>query len=137
MAFSPKNEDDDEMLPEINLTPLIDVMLVLLIIFMVSTSVAVDTGLKINLPKGETTVSSLESDSIIIAMDAASKLSINGKVSQLESLDRDLKEAMLKEKTGVVIFKGDKKVGLETIIKIMDISNKSGATKFALAVDQG
>jgi biopolymer transport protein ExbD len=138
MAFAQKNDDDeDDFVSEINLTPLIDVMLVLLIIFMVSTSVAVDTGLKINLPKGETVSSTLDSDSIVIAMDAASKMTVNGKLTSLTALNEDLKSAILKEKTGIVIFKGDKTVGLEVIIKVMDISNRSGATKFALALDQG
>lgn len=137
MAFGLKDDDDDEGVNEINMTPLIDVMLVLLIIFMVSTSVAVDTGLKINLPKGETAFSTLEQGSIVIAMDSAGKMSLNGKLTSLEKLNEDLKMAILKEKTGVLIFKGDKTVGIETIIKVMDISNKSGATKFALALDQG
>jgi biopolymer transport protein ExbD len=138
MAFAQKNDDDeDDFVSEINLTPLIDVMLVLLIIFMVSTSVAVDTGLKINLPKGETVSSTLDNDSIVIAMDAASKMTVNGKVTTLTTLNEDLKNAIIKEKTGIVIFKGDKTVGLEVIIKVMDISNRSGATKFALALDQG
>jgi biopolymer transport protein ExbD len=112
-------------------------MLVLLIIFMVSTSVAVDTGLKINLPKGETVSSTLDNDSIVIAMDASSKMTVNGKLTSLTALNEDLKSAIIKEKTGIVIFKGDKTVGLEVIIKVMDISNRSGATKFALALDQG
>jgi biopolymer transport protein ExbD len=138
MAFAQKNDDDeDDFVSEINLTPLIDVMLVLLIIFMVSTSVAVDTGLKINLPKVETVSSTLDNDSIIIAMDAASKMTVNGKITSLTTLNEDLKNAIIKEKTGIVIFKGDKTVGLEVIIKVMDISNRSGATKFALALDQG
>lgn len=138
MAFAQKNDDDeDDFVSEINLTPLIDVMLVLLIIFMVSTSVAVDTGLKINLPKGETVSSTLDNDSIVIAMDAASKMTVNGKLTSLTALNEDLKSAIIKEKTGIVIFKGDKTVGLEVIIKVMDISNRSGATKFALALDQG
>ncbi len=137
MAFNLKDEEDDDVAPEINLTPLIDVMLVLLIIFMVSTSVAVDTGLKINLPKGETVASTLDNDSIIIAMDSLSNISVNGKRTNLEKLNEDLRAAILLEKTGVVIFKGDKTVGLEIIIKVMDISNRSGATKFALALDQG
>jgi biopolymer transport protein ExbD len=137
VAFNLKDEEDDDVAPEINLTPLIDVMLVLLIIFMVSTSVAVDTGLKINLPKGETVASTLDNDSIIIAMDSLSNISVNGKRTNLEKLNEDLRAAILLEKTGVVIFKGDKTVGLEIIIKVMDISNRSGATKFALALDQG
>lgn len=137
MAFNLKDEEDDDVAPEINLTPLIDVMLVLLIIFMVSTSVAVDTGLKINLPKGETVASTLDNDSIIIAMDSLSNISVNGKRTNLEKLNEDLRAAILLEKTGIVIFKGDKTVGLEIIIKVMDISNRSGATKFALALDQG
>jgi biopolymer transport protein ExbD len=138
MAFVQNNDDDeDDFVSEINLTPLIDVMLVLLIIFMVSTSVAVDTGLKINLPKGETVSSTLDNDSIVIAMDASSKMTVNGKLTSLTALNEDLKSAIIKEKTGIVIFKGDKTVGLEVIIKVMDISNRSGATKFALALDQG
>ena len=135
MSFSNK-DDGDDCVSEINLTPLIDVMLVLLIIFMVSTSVAVDTGLTINIPKGDTTVSTLQKESIILAMDSLQKMSVNGKISTFDTLNDDLKAAILKKNSGVVILKGDKTVSLESIVKIMDIVHKSGATKFALAVEQ-
>ena len=135
MSFSNK-DDGDDCVSEINLTPLIDVMLVLLIIFMVSTSVAVDTGLTINIPKGDTTVSTLQKESIILAMDSIQKMSVNGKISTFDTLNDDLKAAILKKNSGVVILKGDKTVSLESIVKIMDIVHKSGATKFALAVEQ-
>lgn len=131
-----KNYDDDDIVSDINLTPFIDIMLVLLIIFMVSTSVAVDTGLKINLPKSISKTSNLDQDSIIIGLDKDAQVTISGNKSTMDSLEDDLKAEILKEKKGVVILRGDKAAKLEQIIKIMDISKKSGATKFALAIEQ-
>lgn len=134
MSF--KLDDDDDLVTDINLTPFIDIMLVLLIIFMVSTTVAVDTGLKINLPKSISKSSKLQQDGIIIGLDKDSKMTINGEITNFDSLALDLKDEIIKQKKGVVILKGDETAKLADIVKIMDISKKNGATKFALAIEQ-
>lgn len=128
--------DDDDIVSDINLTPFIDIMLVLLIIFMVSTSVAVDTGLKINLPKSISKTSDLDQDSIIIGLDKDQNITISGNKTSMPTLKDDLQNEILKQKKGVVILRGDKTAQLELIVKIMDIAKKSGASKFALAIEK-
>ncbi len=132
MAFG-SNDSDDEIISDINLTPLIDVMLVLLIIFMVTSSVATDEGLDIKMPEAATKSKTLEQESIQVLADKNGKISINKQVIGIENLQQKLSEIIKEKNNGFIVFKGDKATPLELILKIMDISNKSGATRFAIA----
>ena len=134
MAFNTDQDDDDDaIISEINLTPLIDVMLVLLIIFMVTSSVATDEGLDIKMPEAKTKAKTLEQESIQILATKSGELLLDKKKVSLEELKNKLTEAIKVKNNGFVVLKGDKKTPLELILKIMDISNQSGATRFAIA----
>lgn len=136
MAFSQKNNSEDEIVSEINLTPLIDIMLVLLIIFMVTSSVSLESGLDIDLPKTTSQTSSKEGNSVIISMDAAEKVYIQGNeisYSSLEDLEVEISKALSAENTRTVIFEGSAQSTLEKAIRVMDIAKKAGAEKFAIA----
>ena len=132
MAFG-SNDNDDEIISDINLTPLIDVMLVLLIIFMVTSSVATDEGLDIKMPEATTKSKTLEQESIQVLADKNGKISINKQVIGIANLQQKLSEIIKEKNNGFIVFKGDKATPLELILKVMDISNKSGATRFAIA----
>lgn len=131
MAFNQKN--DDEIISEINLTPLIDIMLVLLIIFMVTSSVATDEGLDIKMPQAKTKAKTLEQESIQILAKANGKLFLQKNEVSLKDLRQALAKIIKVKDNGFVVFKGDKKTTLELVTQIMDISNKAGATRFAIA----
>lgn len=132
MAFGSDN-DDDGIIADINLTPLIDVMLVLLIIFMVTSSIATDEGLDIKMPKATTKVKTLETQSIQVHADKNGYVYINKVKVSMDALQAKLTKIIKDQNNGFVVFKGDKKTPLELILKVMDISNKSGATRFAIA----
>ena len=131
MAFN--SNDDDDIISDINLTPLIDVMLVLLIIFMVTSSIATDEGLDIKMPEATTKAKTLDSESIQIVATAKGEILLNKKKLELDKLEQSLSEVIKEKNNGFVVLKGDKQTPLELIVKIMDISNKSGATRFAIA----
>lgn len=131
MAFN--SGDDDEIISDINLTPLIDVMLVLLIIFMVTSSIATDDGLDIKMPDATTKSKTLDQESIQIYATKNGEIILDKKRVKISMLKNHLSEVIKKKNNGFVVFKGDKKTTLEFILKVMDISNKSGATRFAIA----
>ena len=134
MAFNSGNDDD--LMAEINMTPLIDIMLVLLIIFMVTSSVAVDLGLDLSLPKSETSAKSLSEKSVIISIGKDGKMVVEDQPATDETLIEVLKKNIVKKNSGFVVLKGDKSLSLEKILQVMDASKKSGATRFAIGTEE-
>jgi biopolymer transport protein ExbD len=131
MAFN--MGDDDDIITDINLTPLIDIMLVLLIIFMVTSSVATDEGLDIKMPEASTKAKTLEQESIQLYATKTGEILLQKKKIKIKDLQKVLSETIKAKNNGFIVFKGDKSTPLELILKVMDISNKSGATRFAIA----
>lgn len=132
MAFG-SNDNDDGIISDINLTPLIDIMLVLLIIFMVTSSIATDEGLDIKMPEATTKAKILEQESIQVYANQAGELFLNKEKTDVKALQEKLSQSIKNKNNGFVVFKGDKNTPLELILKVMDISNKAGATRFAIA----
>jgi len=134
MSFSNKNNDED-IVAEINMTPLIDIMLVLLIIFMVTSSLSLESGLTIDVPKVEKTETSSDSNAVMISLTADGKIAVQGKLTTLESLKEDVANALQKEGTELVVLEGDKASQLGNAVEIIDIAKSAGAKKFAIAAE--
>lgn len=133
MAFNQNQNQDDEIVSEINLTPLIDIMLVLLIIFMVTSSVSLESGLDIDLPKTSSQTSTKEGNAVIISVDSQGVVFVQGKESNPDNLQKMITDALASENTKLVVFEGDRQSTLEKAISVMDIAKKAGADKFAIA----
>ena len=124
--------DDDHIVAEINVTPLTDIFLVLLIIFMVTSTALVQQGTKVNLPRAA--AGATEAGGVTITATADRKVEVNGKPVAMESL-RDALSAALQQ-PGVernVILQGDRSVVLEQAVQIMTIAKEAGAEKIAIA----
>ncbi|MCF8060191.1 MAG: biopolymer transporter ExbD [Bacteriovoracaceae bacterium] len=131
------DDQEDQIMAEINMTPLIDIMLVLLILFMVTSSVSLESGLDVELPQVAGNTESKEGSAVIISLDNEGRLSVQGKQTTLEDLGPVIKEAMAVEKTGLVILEGDRQSKLGNAVQIMDIAKAAGALKFAIAAESG
>lgn len=134
MSFSNKNDDED-IVAEINMTPLIDIMLVLLIIFMVTSSLSLESGLNIDVPKVEKTETSSDSNAVMISLTADGKIAVQGKMTTIEELKNSVAEALKKEGTELVVLEGDKASQLGNAVEIIDIAKSAGAKKFAIAAE--
>lgn len=130
-------DDDEQIMAEINMTPLIDIMLVLLILFMVTSSVSLESGLDVELPQVAGNTENKEGSAVIISLDDEGQLSVQGKRIDFSQLGDAIKEAMATEKTGLVILEGDRKSKLGNAVQIMDIAKAAGASKFAIAAEAG
>jgi biopolymer transport protein ExbD len=129
------NGDDDQIMADINMTPLIDIMLVLLILFMVTSSVSLESGLDVDLPEVAGQTEAQEGTAVIISLDNSGSLSVQGRPSQMETLGQDIRAALESEKTGLVILEGDRQAKLGNAVQIMDIAKAAGAKKFAIAAE--
>ena len=128
----PSGEDESGgIVAEINVTPLTDVFLVLLIIFMVTTTVINDESKNIDLPQA--TESEETPDGVTVAVDDAGLLMVNDRKVSEEELREALEDALGTAKQKIVILKGDKSVLLGQAVGILDMAQQAGAKGIALA----
>lgn len=126
--------DDDGIVAEINVTPLTDIFLVLLIIFMVTTSVVQNEGKNIDLPEG---VASEETPTgVTVAVTVEGNIQVNDRVTASEDLLPALERALEVSETKVVILRGDRRVLLGQAVNILDLAQQAGARGIALATQQ-
>ena len=129
-----KIEKRSKVVAEINITPFTDVILVLLIIFMITTPMLMQPGIKVNLPKTETTdVEDTKNIEILISKDGY--VYMEGKQIHETNVEETVKYLVASSPNRPVVIKGDKDVKYDAVMQIMDKAKKAGATKFALAVD--
>ncbi|MBH47793.1 MAG: hypothetical protein CME71_06445 [Halobacteriovorax sp.] len=129
------NDKDDDINAEINVTPLIDIMLVLLIVFMVTSSVSLESGLDVELPTASSTSGGDKPGAVIISLSAAGQISVAGKQVSKDQLESEIKNALTAGKTSLVILEGDKAADLGSAVTLMDIAKAAGATQFAIAAE--
>ncbi len=128
-------EENDEIVSDINMTPLIDIMLVLLILFMVTSSIALESGLDVDLPKISGETNNVEGSAVIISLNNDGELSVQGKTATMDTLQETVAKALREEKTSLVILEGDEKAKLGNAVQIMDLAKAAGARKFAIAAE--
>jgi biopolymer transport protein TolR len=135
MAMSPLGGDDNngDIVAEINITPLTDIFLVLLIIFMITSSAMIESGGKVNLPKAVATQS--ESRGTTVTLTPKKEIFVNQKKVSEESLEKALQEALNNNANKTVILRGDKDVLLGETVKVMSIIKRAGATEIAIAAE--
>jgi len=137
MSASSLPGDDDEtggIVAEINVTPLTDIFLVLLIIFMVTTTIVQDEGKNLDLP---TASESEETPSgVTVAIDVEGNIQVNDRVVSAEELGTAMSEALEIAEQKIVILRGDKTVMLGQAVDILDIAQRAGAKSIALATQQ-
>lgn len=132
------NNEEEEVIADINMTPLIDIMLVLLILFMVTSSVSFQTGVDVDLPEiSEASESSSSApDAIIITINRDGALFLQGEPIAFDDLSAALSQTMEQMNTRFVILEGDQQASLGNTVNIMDIAKAAGAEKFAIAASE-
>jgi biopolymer transport protein ExbD len=136
MSMTPLGGGDDsnsEIVAEINITPLTDIFLVLLIIFMITSSAMIESGGKVNLPKAVATRS--ESRGTTVTLTPKHEIFVNQKKVSEESLEKTLQEALSTSPDKTVILRGDKDVLLGDTVKVMSIIKRAGASEIAIAAE--
>ena len=119
---------------DINITPLTDIFLVLLIIFMVTTAVTIESAAHVDLPKGEPAKTADKPKGIIVTYTADHQIYVNDKVVTEPELVPNLHAALESSTDKIVIFQGDPKVILGDMVRILDLAKSAGAAAIAIAV---
>jgi biopolymer transport protein ExbD len=132
-SFRPADDEapDDGVVAEINITPLTDVFLVLLVIFMVTTSVVANQGKNIDLPGAE--VSDATPEGVTVEVSPDGSMAVNQVAVSDEGLFDALSAALETSRDKMVILRGDRAVLLGQAVNILDIAQQAGAKGIALA----
>jgi biopolymer transport protein ExbD len=127
------NDENSGILSEINITPLTDIFLVLLIIFMITSSAMIESGGKVNLPKAVATQS--ESRGTTVTLTPKHEIYVNQKKVSEENLETMLKDALNGSADKTVILRGDRDVLLGDTVKVMSVIKRAGASEIAIAAE--
>jgi biopolymer transport protein ExbD len=132
-SFRPDDAEnpDDGVVAEINITPLTDVFLVLLVIFMVTTSVVANQSKNIDLPGAA--VSDNTPEGVMVEVTPDGKIAVNDETVRDADLYSALHKALEASREKVVILRGDKAVLLGQAVNILDVAQQAGAQGIALA----
>jgi biopolymer transport protein TolR len=129
------------VMSDINVTPFVDVMLVLLIVFMVSAPL-LTVGVPIDLPQSQAKALSQDNEPLTVSVDVAGKVFLQDKEIQIDDLVPKLK-AIVEARNGTlndqIYVRGDKKVDYGTMMRVMGRLSAAGYHKVALVttVEQG
>jgi biopolymer transport protein ExbD len=129
MAMNVGSDEEDEMIGVINTTPLVDVMLVLLIIFLITIPV-VTTSIKVNLPKEQNLIRETKPENVIISVDAAGKIFLyDTPVKNSTDLIERMKKFSVKDPQPEVQIRGDGQADFEAVGRVMYAVQRAGITK--------
>jgi biopolymer transport protein ExbD len=135
MAIQLPNDDQGGEMSEINVTPLVDVMLVLLVIFIV-TAPLLTQAVRVKLPETEQTEPAPDQHITILSVDSAGQPAIDDKPVPLESLEQELKTLADQDPDLNLQLQADRSAIFESVAKVMAIAQRSGIGKLSFVTLQ-
>ncbi|MDD2738332.1 MAG: biopolymer transporter ExbD [Methylomonas lenta] len=130
MAMQFPNEDEGGEMSEINVTPLVDVMLVLLVVFIVTAPLLTQV-VKVKLPKTEQTEPTPDKHVAILAVTATGEALLDDKTVPLPSLEAELKALQERDPDISVQLQADRAAVFESVAKVMASAQRSGVSKLS------
>ncbi len=136
MNFRGSHKDD----PEINLIPMIDVLLVIIIFLMLTTTYSRFAELQINLPSAQAEKLPERTNEINVVMTAGGRYQVNRRAvvfRDVAAFREELRSAGENMKDPVVVINADSNVTYQSVVKVMDAARQAGYGHIAFAVEQG
>jgi biopolymer transport protein ExbD len=134
-------DESDNVFADINITPLTDIFLVLLIIFMVTSSVIVNqgqgaakAGLKVNLPKGSAADVTPATTDLSVAVLSDGRLVLAGNVVTVDELKKALADTVAKNPSTLVVIQADEGVPHGKVVEVMEMAKGAGLAQLAIGV---
>ena len=134
MAFGGGLDHDNEVMSEINMTPLVDVMLVLLIIFIITVPVLTHS-VKVDLPRADNTVNEIKPETVALAVTSGGQLHWNETTITLAELEERLAVAAQQDPQPEIHIRGDRDVEYEHVIQAMAAVQRSGILKLGFVTE--
>ena len=133
MAFE-AHEDSDEVMSEINMTPLVDVMLVLLIIFIITMPVIQHT-VKVALPRASSSRDQTPPDKLQLSVDAQGQFYLDQQAVGADALQERLREQAAREPQPQLYIRGDKNVPYEHVAQAMTAAQRAGLSRIGFVTE--
>lgn len=127
-----KNDEDDI---EINMTPMLDVVFILLIFFIVTTSFVREAGVSIDRPEAQS-AAPLSQQAIVVAITNTNQVWIDKRQVDLRSVRRNIERLLSESPESSVIIQSDQAAQTGVLIKVLDQTKLAGAKKVAVAAQQ-
>jgi biopolymer transport protein ExbD len=124
---------EDEIIPSINITPLVDIFLVLLIIFMITSSVVDQKSIPVNLPKAAHAGSEAPKASGLL-VDKERRLFLDGELRDSAQVADLLKLAVAADEEHQVLIGADQDLPYRNVVEVIDLIRGAGVRKYALKV---
>ena len=128
-----KKDRYSRSLSEINVTPLVDVMLVLLIIFMVVAPM-MQRGIDVNLPETET-ASGINEATIVLTIDREDRVYINDRPVHVKILKERIRELVGHKSNETIYVRADRKIPYGTVLHVMDIIRQAGIENISMVTN--
>ena len=135
MNFRPERRDEVDL----DLTPLIDVVFLLLIFFMVSTTFEHNSEINITLPSSSKEVTEAKPDAVNVGLDAQGNVYINDRSlvnAQLETIKAALSDALVGLNEPPVIISADSNATHQSVVRVMDAARQLGLVKITFATQE-
>jgi len=126
--------NDKRLMSDINVTPLVDVMLVLLIIFMV-TAPMMTQGLEVNLPKTTTRYMKTQEDPLILTINKKKEILLETHRLDLEGLDARLQQIVENRKDKELLLRADKELPYGFVIEVVAAIKRAGIDKLGMVTE--
>jgi biopolymer transport protein ExbD len=131
MAFNTREDGGDDVMGEINVTPLVDVMLVLLVVFIV-TAPLLTNAIHVNLPETAETAPPEEKEAVYVSVDAQGKIFIDKTEIPLESFENELKTRKAADPEIALNLNADDAVQYGIVAKVMSSIERAGIAKLSV-----
>lgn len=131
--FLSSNNDDQEA--AVDITPMLDVVFIMLIFFIVTATFVKQAGIEVNQPQASTAVVQ-EKANILIAIDADNKIWINRREVDFRALRANIERLHAENPKGTVVIQADRDSTNEVLVQVMDASRRAGVYEIAIAAQE-
>jgi biopolymer transport protein ExbD len=136
MAFGTGLDDEDDIVSEINMTPLVDVMLVLLIIFIITVPVLTNS-VRLDLPRAQSANNAVKPETVTISITADGAAHWNQDTVGVDELEARLRTAAAHAPQPEIQIRGDRKASYEHVIRAMAAAQRAGIEKLGFVTEPG
>ena len=126
-------EEEEES--EINITPMLDVVFIMLIFFIVTATFVKEAGIDVNRPDAATAVKQ-EKANILIAINANNEIWIDSRQVDIRAVRPNIERMQAENPQGSVVIQADKESKTDTLIKVMDAARSAGVFNVAIAAQE-
>jgi biopolymer transport protein ExbD len=122
------------IIADINVTPLVDIMLVLLIIFMLTANLIAKQAIEVELPRASQSTT-LNPTTLAVTLTREGTLYLNGKPTTPDGLRKEVADAVARDPKTQAVISGDRAVSHGRVVWVLDVIKSLGVTAFAIQID--